>query len=164
MADRRSRDSVLMDCAYAFSSRSTCKRGEYGSVGAVIALDGRILSTGYNGAPAGMPHCNHTCDCGSFNKYGDVCEPHGTNCAAVRPCLATVHAETNAITYAARHGVRIEGASLYTTVSPCLPCALIIVNAGLTTVVYGTQYRDPTGVNYLASAGVAVLRIGGWEE
>ena len=146
-----------MDCAYAFQVRSTCIR----KVGAVIALDGRILSTGYNGAPAGLPHCDHTCDCDQHPVL--LTEPapvdHHRDCAVVRPCLGTVHAETNAVLYAARHGTRVEGATLYTTVSPCFPCALAIVNAGLTRVVYDVTYRDPAGLLLLTTANIELRQL-----
>ena len=153
---RRSRDATLMDCAYAFEVRSTCIR----KVGAVIAIDGRILSSGYNGAPVGLPHCDHTCSCGG-SRVGDTTGalPHDAMCRMVRPCVLTVHAETNAILFAARHGTRIEGATLYTTVSPCWPCALAIVNAGLIRVVYDVEYRDPQGVNLLREARVELRQL-----
>jgi dCMP deaminase len=159
MDSRRARDSVLMDCAYAFQVRSTCIR----KVGAVIALDGRILSTGYNGTPAGMPHCDHTCnDNGCYSlthPHSTETITHGPACPAVAPCLRTVHAETNAIIYAARHGVRISGGTLYTTVSPCFPCALVIVNAGLVRVVYDTAYRDSAGIELLHEAGIELRQL-----
>jgi len=151
---RRTRDSVLMDCAYAFQVRSTCIR----KVGAVIALDGRILSTGYNGTPAGMSHCNHSCTC-QWAQLSVHRPNHQEGCLTTAPCLRTVHAETNAIIYAARHGVRISGATLYTTVSPCFPCALVIVNAGLVRVVYDTAYRDPAGIELLHEASIEMRQL-----
>ena len=107
MMDRPTRDETTMYVAQAIAERGTCCRLR---VGAVICRDGRILATGYNGAPAGMPHCEH-------EKGDDT------------PCEVTVHAEANAIAFAARHGVRTEGAELHTTHSPCLTCAKLIINA-----------------------------------
>jgi dCMP deaminase len=129
---RISRDEMLMKMAQVASMRSTCSRA---SVGVVIARDGRVLSTGYNGAPAGMPHCNHTMDLASG-------------------CQDAVHAEANAIAYAARYGMKIDGAELFTTFSPCLPCAQLIVNTGIWRVNYAVQYRLTQGLDLLERAGV----------
>lgn len=115
------------------AQRSTCLRLQ---VGAVIAFDGRILTTGYNGAPAGVPHCTL-----------DVCGPEN-------PCTRTVHAEANAIAFAARHGVRTEGSVIYCTDSPCLECAKLIINSGIQRVFYYRRYRDDSPLDYLLSAGI----------
>lgn len=133
MTERRSTESILMDVAQLISKRSTCSRLQ---VGAVLARDGRIISTGYNGAPSGMPHCGHTSD---FT------------------CTISVHAEVNAIAYAARNGVATNDATLFTTHSPCRACAQLIINAGITTVYYDAGYRDPSGIELLSTAGVDVF-------
>jgi len=95
-------------------------------VGAVIVRDRTILSTGYNGSIRGMPHCDEV---GHMMENGH--------------CVATVHAEANAILQAAKNGVRIDGATLYTTASPCWPCFKLIANSGCVRIVYGEFYRDP---------------------
>ena len=115
-------DSYFMQIATVVASRATCDRKH---VGAVLVRDRIILSTGYNGSIRGMPHCD---------EVGHVLE-NGH-------CVATIHAETNAILQAARNGVRIEGAELYTTASPCWPCFKMIANTGIRRVVYGEFYRD----------------------
>jgi dCMP deaminase len=99
-------DSVLMDTARLFSTRSTCSRM---AVGAVLVRDSRILSTGYNGTPAGTPHCVHECDCKppTFGEY----TIHEDTCASIAPCTAAVHAECNAIAFAARNGIATDGAT-----------------------------------------------------
>jgi dCMP deaminase len=132
---RPSRDDTLMTVAHAFGARSTCSRTH---VGAVVSRAGRILTTGYNGAPTGMPHC-------SDNDHPPI----------TATCSKAVHAETNALIWAARHGVKLEGAELHTTHSPCLPCALLIVQAGIARVVYCEEYRITLGLETLREAGIS---------
>lgn len=138
---------MLMRMAEVVSLRSTCSRQ---SVGVILARDGRVLSSGYNGAPAGMPHCDHTCDCGA-EEMGRKEHARSTNfaCASVRPCEISVHAECNAIAFAARYGVSTESATLVTTFSPCLACAQLAINAGITRVVWGRPHRDQRGLDLL---------------
>ena len=112
-----------MDIARQVATRATCDRKH---VGAVVVRDRTILSTGYNGSIRGMPHCDEV---GHMMESGH--------------CVATVHAEANAILQAAKNGVRIEGATLYTTASPCWPCFKLIANSGCVRIVYGEFYRDP---------------------
>jgi dCMP deaminase len=161
MAIRLSRDDVLMRCAWAFSQRSTCDRYAPDShVGVVIARAGRILVTGYNGAPAGMPHCNHACDCATVGLTGGriVRGNHQDDCPAnPKPCTDAVHAEANAIAWAAREGVSTMGGELFTTMSPCFSCAQLVVNAGIVRVVYAKPYRVTDGLVLLAAAGVEVV-------
>ena len=112
-----------MDIARRVATRATCDRKH---VGAVVVRDRTILSTGYNGSIRGMPHCDEV---GHMMENGH--------------CVATVHAEANAILQAAKNGVRIDGATLYTTASPCWPCFKLIANSGCVRIVYGEFYRDP---------------------
>ena len=112
-----------MDIAAQVATRATCDRKH---VGAVVVRDRTILSTGYNGSIRGMPHCDEV---GHLMENGH--------------CVATVHAEANAILQAAKNGVRIDGATLYTTASPCWPCFKLIANSGCVRIVYGEFYRDP---------------------
>jgi dCMP deaminase len=120
---RSSWDQYFMDIARQVATRATCDRKH---VGAVVVRDRTILSTGYNGSIRGMPHCDEV---GHMMENGH--------------CVATVHAEANAILQAAKNGVRIEGATLYTTASPCWPCFKLIANSGCVRIVYGEFYRDP---------------------
>ena len=112
-----------MDIARQVATRATCDRKH---VGAVLMRDRTILSTGYNGSIRGMPHCDEV---GHLMENGH--------------CVATVHAEANAILQAAKNGVRIDGATLYTTASPCWPCFKLVANSGCVRIVYGEFYRDP---------------------
>ncbi|MCE9670280.1 cytidine/deoxycytidylate deaminase family protein [Myxococcus stipitatus] len=123
MAGRVSWDQYFMDIAKQVATRATCDRKH---VGAVIVRGRTILSTGYNGSIRGLPHCD---DVGHMMENGH--------------CVATVHAEANAIIQAATNGVGIDGATIYTTASPCWPCFKLIANAGLVRIVYGEFYRDP---------------------
>jgi dCMP deaminase len=111
----------------------------------VLARDGRILVQGYNGAPAGMPHCEH--------PDGEV------SVSGSKGCEIAVHAEANAIAYAARLGIRLEGAEMYTTLSPCVACAMLIINAGITCVYAAQIYRDLAGVELLSSGGIDVVSL-----
>lgn len=162
-SSRPSRDEMLMQMAEVASSRATCSRRQ---VGVVIAHQGRVLSTGYNGAPAGMEHCNHECNCpesghGSWETYTGGGSPgqHGYWCASLQPCIISVHAEANAIAYAARHGVSLQWSSLYTTCSPCLACAQLIINAGIKEVVYGEDYRTDAGIVLLKTARINLVHL-----
>lgn len=147
---RPTRDELFFKHALLVAERSTCSRKH---VGCVISRDGRILVTGYNGAPAGMPHCNHSCTCGDSELMR---VPHWPGCPALEPCTISVHAEANAIAYAARYGMSVDGGQLTTTCSPCLPCAQLIVNAGIKKVLYYEKYRDQKPLELLLSAGIAL--------
>jgi dCMP deaminase len=122
MQQRVSWDEYFMNIARVVSSRSTCDRK---FVGAVIVRDKTILSTGYNGSIRGMPHCS---------EVGHMMEDNH--------CVATIHAESNAILQAAKNGVAIDGASIYVTASPCWSCFKQIANTGMRRIVYGEFYRD----------------------
>ena len=121
-------DAYFMGIAEVVASRSNCSRRH---VAAVVVRDRHILSTGYNGTPHGVvncfaggcPRCAHTSKSGSH----------------LEECLC-VHAEQNAICQAALHGHAIEGATIYITISPCLTCAKLIINSGISEVVYGGDY------------------------
>lgn len=136
---RIGRHTLNMAIAKLISQRGTCQRGR---VGCVITQDGRIVSTGYVGAPAGMPHC-----------LDEGCEI-GANLG----CSTTSHAEAGAIAFAARRGVVLEGSTLYTTLSPCETCAKLIINAGVKNVYYHDEYRDTKGLELLILAGLTVTR------
>ena len=111
-----------MNIATEVSSRSTCDRK---FVGAVIVRDKTILSTGYNGSIRGLAHCD---DVGHMMENDH--------------CVGTIHAEANAILQAAKNGVAIDGATIYTTASPCWSCFKLIANTGIRRICYGEFYRD----------------------
>jgi len=138
-------DSYFMEIAKVVSTRSTCLRQK---VGAVIVKNKRILATGYNGAPSGLPHCEEV---GCLREKLNV--PSGERHELCR----AVHAEQNAIIQAAVHGVSIAGGTLYTTHQPCIMCAKMIINAGIKRVVYGKKYADERGLEFLREAGIEVV-------
>lgn len=154
--DRISRSVMLMQMAQVVAQRGTCSRLQ---VGAVVSKDGRILTMGYNGAPAGLPHCRHDCDCGSTDKYGDVILPHGSDCSSLGGCQIAEHAERNAIAWAAREGVALKGSSMHCTHAPCVDCARSIINAGIECVTYVVPYRLTAGVELLELAGIQVIAM-----
>lgn len=128
------RMGVLMKTAEAVSELGTCNRLR---VGAVITRGGRIISTGYNGAPSGMDHCHHE--------------------TSDEPCRISVHAEANAIAFAARlGGVGTNDATLFVTHAPCWECAKLIINSGIHRVVYQHPYRLTEGLELLENAGILV--------
>lgn len=139
---RPSRTDTLIAIALTVAQRSTCNRL---AVGAVIARDARVLSTGYNGPPAGMNHCAH--DLTSYRVTG-VEGP---------ACQLAVHAEANAIAFAARFGTPTQDTEIYITHSPCVNCAKLIINSGIVRVHYAFEYRDPSGTDLLESVGVECL-------
>jgi len=151
---RPSRNDMLMEVAKVVATRGTCSRLK---VGAIFARDGRIIGAGYNGAPAKMPHCDHSCSCRQL-QYGSPAE-HGDFCRSVMPCSTAEHAERNGIAFAARCGVALENCELYVTHAPCLSCAHSIVNAGIIAVYYELPYRLVEGVNYLNKAGIKTTQM-----
>lgn len=122
MTKRASWDEYFMAIATVVASRATCDRKH---VGAVIVRDKMILATGYNGSIRGLPHCD---------EEGHLIEDGH--------CVRTVHAEANAIVQAARSGMRLEGADIYVTASPCFGCFKLVANAGIKRIVFGEFYRD----------------------
>ncbi len=144
-----------MKVALAWSEQSTCSRM---SVGCVVALDGRTLSSGFNGAPRGMPHCDHKCDCEALVFPSNHIQHHDDCFSGPAGCVA-VHAEANAIAFAARHGIALLGSTLYTTLTPCVRCAQLIVNAGVARVVWRTVYRDVAGLALVVASGISSQQV-----
>jgi dCMP deaminase len=130
-------DEYFMNIAREVSTRSTCDRK---FVGAVIVRDKSILATGYNGSIRGLAHCDEE---GHLMEDGH--------------CVRTVHAEANAIVQAARHGVRIEGASIYVTASPCWGCFRLMANAGIARVCFGEFYRDKRIFDVATTLGIELV-------
>lgn len=145
---RPSRDEMLMRIAEAAADRSSCSRA---SVGAVISREGRPISLGYNGAPAGMPHCSHECDCRIPPLVAGNHEPH---CPAGEPCLISVHAEANALAFAAKYGVATNDAELHINFSPCKNCSMLIINSGIVRVRWAKEYRISEGIDLMRNAGI----------
>ncbi|MCW3084837.1 MAG: CMP/dCMP deaminase zinc-binding protein [Bacteroidetes bacterium] len=142
-------DDIYMDLAENLAKRSHCVRAQ---VGAVLTKDTRIVSLGYNGPPAGT----HNCD---IEWPGEGCPRDSKG-----SCSLALHAEQNAILYASKNNVTIEGATLYVTLSPCISCARVIYTTGIKKVYFLHSYADykglPTdeGVEFLRKFGVDVQR------
>lgn len=145
-----------MAIAITVSKRSTCSRRNNGAV--IANSRGVVLSTGYNGSLAGMPHCDHECDCGWVLFSEPEKHKHSTDCPAhpENGCTTAVHAEANSIYFAARNGVSVEGAIIYCTTEPCIKCAEAIVQSGITECIYEQEYRIHAGIDLLRAAGVKV--------
>ncbi len=144
---RPSWDEYFMRIAQDVATRSTCNLRH---VGAVIVVDRRIVATGYNGAPHGMPHCTEA-GC----KLVTVTE----NGVADEKCDRVLHAEQNAIIQCALHGVPCKGGTVYTTARPCRLCAKMIANAGIRKVFYCDEPKDKEPFEILEMAGVEAERI-----
>ena len=136
---RASWEEYFMNIAKQVATRSTCDRK---NVGAVIVRDKTILSTGYNGSIRGMPHCD---------EAGHMIDNDH--------CVATIHAEANAILQAAKNGVRIEKSEIYITASPCWSCFKMMVNAGIKKIYYGEFYRDERIFETAKKLGIELLHL-----
>jgi dCMP deaminase len=128
-------DEYFLEVAAVAARRATCDRQR---VGAVIVVELQVVATGYNGSIRGLPHCD---DIGH-----DIVDGH---------CVRTIHAEMNALAQAARRGVAVEGATIYTTASPCWACFRVLANTGIRRFVYGEPYREDESrdrINEVAAA------------
>lgn len=144
--DRPSWDEYFMQMADFAAKRTTCLRR---AVGAVIVKDRRILATGYNGAPQGLTHC---AELGCLRQELNV--PSGQRHELCR----ALHAEQNAIITAARYGVNIDGATIYVNTQPCVVCAKMLINAGISEIVYKNPYPDELSMSMLEESGIK-LRV-----
>jgi dCMP deaminase len=139
MSERVDWHTYFMNIAHQAATRSTCDRKH---VGAVIVRDKTILSTGYNGSIRGMPHCD---DVGHLMEDGH--------------CVATLHAEANAIIQSARNGVNIDTATCYVTASPCWNCFKQLANAGIVRIAYGEFYRDERIFEIARQIGIELIHV-----
>ncbi|MDD5623600.1 MAG: deaminase [Candidatus Peribacteraceae bacterium] len=149
--DRPTFDEIFMEIAFTWAKRATCLRRK---VGAVIAKDKQQLTAGYNGAPKGVPHCAEMGGCLREKLKIPSGQRHEI-------CRGT-HAEQNAITQAAKFGIPIAGSTLYCNCFPCVICTKMILNAGITTVVYDSDYDDPLSKEILGQQhGLTLIRYEG---
>ena len=152
-APRPDWDTYFMDIAHVVKTRSNCSRR---NVAAVIVKDRRIISTGYNGTPRGVRNCNE----GGCPR----CASNAPSGTGLGECICS-HAEENSITQAAYHGISTKGATIYVTLSPCLMCSKMIVNAGIREVVYDEEYSVTEQTKaVLAEAGVTLRRLDGYKR
>jgi dCMP deaminase len=150
MSNRIGWDKYFMNIANLVAERSTCNRAK---IGAVIVKDRNIIATGYNGSPAGLPHCT---DVGclvyiSRNPGGEEEEN----------CFRTIHAEINSIAQAAKHGVSIDGSDIYVTASPCIHCLKVIVNVGIKNIYYAKPYKIDNIREMVVQTGINLLEVKG---
>lgn len=178
MSNRISRFDMLMEVAHVVAKRGTCVRLQ---VGAVFAKEGRILVTGYNGAARGMAHCQHEVyrygidrmpswydkSLGEDVGHGVIKETIGTpyyfdgvTVSKDQGCTVAQHAERNAIDFAARLGISLEGSEVYVTHAPCEACAKSLAGVGVKEVYFFTKYRKTTGVEILVKSGIEVFDMG----
>jgi dCMP deaminase len=140
-------DQYFMEIAHVVARRSTCIRRQ---IGAVVVKDKRILTTGYNGSPSGLPHCF---ELGCLRNEMDI--PSGTRHEICR----ALHAEQNAIMQAALYGVSTREATVYCTHQPCSLCAKAIINSGAKRVVYEGDYPDQFALDMFNMAGIEMVRF-----
>ena len=153
----RNFDSKYMQMAQIWASNSHARRTK---VGALIVKDGMIISDGFNGTPSGFENeCEEVIPCGNScsNLFGQDCEHCKEHKLKTKPYV--LHAEANAILKVARSTNSAVGATLYCTMSPCLECSKLIIQAGITRLVYGEQYRDTTGLELLKRAGIEIKQL-----
>lgn len=143
----------FMEITEQIATWSSCLRRQ---VGAVIVRDKRILTTGYNGAPAGVENCVEKSEC-LRNRLKIESGTHAEICYSV-------HAEQNAIIQAAREGLSLKGCVLYCTHQPCVVCAKMIINAGIKEVIYKEGYPDNFSVDICKEAGVKLIRYDELED
>jgi dCMP deaminase len=148
MASRPSWDQYFMTITRQVAERSTCLRAK---VGAVIVRDRNILATGYNGSPAGLPHCTEV---GCL-----VYESRTPDGQMESNCYRTIHAEMNAIAQAAKNGAAIRDADIYVTHTPCIHCMKVLINTGIRCVFYDKEYKLHTVMDLLKGAPIKLARI-----
>jgi len=130
------------------AERSTCLRAK---VGAVIVRDRNILATGYNGSPAGLPHC---LDAGCL-----IYESRTPDGEIEQNCYRTIHAEMNAITQAAKNGAAIRDADIYVTHTPCIHCLKVLINTGIRNIYYEKEYKRHTVADLLKYSSIRMEQI-----
>ncbi|TFG08055.1 cytidine deaminase [Candidatus Thorarchaeota archaeon] len=144
---RKSKDVYFCEIADLVSSRSTCLRNQ---VGAVIVRNAQILSTGYNGAPKGLPHCE---------DVGCIREELGIKPGERHELCRGLHAEQNAVIQAAYNGVSVKEAKIFCTTQPCSICTKILINAGIVEVIYIEPYEDNLAAQLIEEAGLKTRQV-----
>ena len=148
MTNRLDWHQYFMKIANLVAERSTCCRA---NVGAVIVKDKNILSTGYNGAPSGLPHCT---DVGCL-IYKSITPDGSTE----ENCFRTIHAEINAIAQAAKHGSSINNADIYITHTPCTHCLKVLINTGIKNIYYQHEYKIERIADMVEQAGINLIQV-----
>lgn len=136
--ERINREELLMEVAFLFAKRGSCGRAQ---VGCAFAIKGRVIATGYNGPLPNFDHC-----------HADICD-------LSRGCEKSIHAEANAISFAAKEGIALQGSELYCTHLPCKNCASLLIQAGITKVYFYHSYRDEGGRELLINNRIPVIQL-----
>ena len=144
---RPSWDTYFLQMAHLVSTRSTCLRRQ---VGAVIVKDNRILATGYNGAPSGLPHCD---------EVGCLRTEQGIPSGERHELCRALHAEQNALLQAAIHGVSVQGCDIYLTCQPCIICAKMLVQVGVKRVVFTGDYPDGLAMDMFKESDMQLVQV-----
>ena len=148
MSERPSWHQYFLTITHQVAERSTCTRAK---VGAVIVRDKNILATGYNGSPAGLPHCT---------ELGCLIYTSRTPTGEIEEnCFRTIHAEINAIAQAAKNGASIRDADIYITHTPCIHCLKVLINTGIRRIFYEHDYKTHTLTDLLRHSGVHLERV-----
>ena len=145
--ERPNWEEYFLGISRQVARRSTCRRR---NCGAVLVSDGRILATGYNGAPRGLIHCL---------DRGCLREELGIESGQRHELCRGLHAEQNALLQAALHGVKIAGSVIYTTHQPCVQCAKMLINGGIKKIYYLEAYPDLLAAEMLSEAGIKSVRF-----
>ena len=143
-------DRRFMDIAKSVATWSSCVRNGR-KVGSVIVRNNRILTTGYNGAPAGIKSCKERGFC-LRDKLGIASGTRAELCYAI-------HAEQNAVIQAAKMGISVEGATIYVTHQPCSVCTRILINSGISRIVYDNAYPDDFSLELLKESGIELVHL-----
>ncbi len=139
-------DEYFLEMATLVAKRSTCLRR---NVGAVLVKDKRILATGYNGAPSGLPHCL---------EIGCLRQQLGIPSGERHELCRALHAEQNALIQASLHGISVKDSILYTTTQPCVICAKMLINAGIKEIVIIEGYPDGMALDFLKQAKIKIRK------
>lgn len=144
---RPSWDEYFLEMAHLVAKRATCIRRQ---VGAVVVKDKRVLATGYNGAPSGLPHC---LDIGCLRDKLKI--PSGQRHELCRG----LHAEQNALIQASLYGISLKDSVLYATNQPCIICAKMLINAGIKEIVISDGYPDEFALDFLKQAKIKIRKV-----
>jgi dCMP deaminase len=150
-------DVTMMKTAYLWASESSCNRKK---VGAVLTLNGRVLSNGYNGTVSGSCNdCEEKCpQCNGVGKVNNntcsKCQGHGTISKST-----VIHAEANALMFALKNGISTDGCTMYVTLQPCIECSKMIIQCGIKEVVFTEEYRITDSIDFLTAHGVLIRKL-----
>jgi len=146
-------DKAMMATANIWAEESSCNRAK---VGCVLSVEGRVISTGYNGTVSGADNCcEDTCEvCGGVDTGCTRCGGKGLTSKKT-----VVHAEANAVLFASKNGISTQNSTAYVTLMPCVECSKMLIQSGVTRVVYEKDYRCTEGVNFLRENGMKVQKF-----